>query len=97
MAFVRLLLARLKSGLPITRPREKKCLVNKEYRCKCNGKLLEGLFSPLEFLKEISKTVGSLAEIGRFDGGFDEEDEDDSIQTDASITESKTLIYVWFV
>ena len=32
--------------------------------------------------------MGSLAEIGTFDGSFDEEDEDDSIQTDASITES---------
>ena len=81
-------LARLKSGLPITRPRKKKSLVNEEYRRKCNEKLLEGLFSPLEFLKAISSTVGSLAEIGTFDGSFDEEDEDDSIQTDASITES---------
>ena len=33
--------------------------------------------------------MGSLkAEIGTFDGSFYEEDEDDSIQTDASITES---------
>ena len=84
-------LARLKNGLPITRPKKKTGLLNEKYRRKCKEKLIEGIFSLLEFLKEISKTVVSIEELNTFDGSFDEEDE--SIQTNnACITENSIII-----
>ena len=55
-------LARLKNGLPITRPKKKNCLLNEVYRRKFKDKLIEGAFSPLEYIKDISKTVGSPTE-----------------------------------
>ena len=52
-------LARLKDGLPITRDRKKKSILKDMHRRKC----IFTSCSPLEYLKEISHTVGSLSEI----------------------------------
>ena len=64
-------LSKLNNGLPITRPKEKTGLPKEKYRRKCKEKLIESIFSPLEFLKEISKTVVSIEELSTFDRSFD--------------------------
>ena len=89
-------LARLKDGLPITRARKKKCLINDEHRSKCKEKLIEGSYSPLEYIREISHTVGSLTEISIFDENSDEdEDEDGEItHTDTAENSNSNLCVV---
>ena len=87
-------LARLKDGLPITRARKKKCLINDEHRSKCKEKLIEGSYSPLEYIREISHTVGSLTEISIFDENSDEDEDEDGEITHTAENSNSNLCVV---
>ena len=86
---------RLKDGLPITRARKRKCLINDELLRKCKEKLIGGFYSPLEYITEISHTVGSLTETSTFDESSDE-DEDGEVLT-LILQKIQILVCVWFV
>ena len=80
-------LARLKDGLPITRARTKKYLINDEERRKCK-ELIEGSYSPLKYITEISHTVGFLTEISTFEENSDEDENEDGEITHTDTAEN---------
>ena len=71
----------------MTRARTKKYLINDEERSKCK-ELIEGSYSPLQHITEISHTVGSLTEISTFDENSDEDENEDGEITHTDTVEN---------
>ena len=84
-------LARIKEGLQITRKRKKINIDNEERRSKCKEKLIGGSYTPLEYIRAISHTVGSLTNINTDPYSSD----DDLIEwTQSSSSENRNLCAV---
>ena len=47
-------------GMEISRPGKRKNLINDEHRAVCKLKLTTGLYTPSEYLKAISDTIGKV-------------------------------------
>ncbi|KAI6659867.1 hypothetical protein LOD99_14207 [Oopsacas minuta] len=84
-------LTRLNDGLLITRAKIKKCLIIDEHRRTCKEKLIEGSYSSLECITEISHTVGSLTEESTFDESSDEDEDEDGENTHPDTADNSTI------
>ena len=67
-------LARIKEGLQITRKRKQINIDNEERRSKCKEKLVNGSYTPFEYIRAISNTVGSLTNLNTDLYSSDDED-----------------------
>ena len=85
-------LARLKDGLPITRDMKKKSILKDMHRRRCKDELIEGLCSPLEYLKEISHTVGSLSEINSLEYSDNSDEDDESTQEETKENSNSCVV-----
>ena len=87
-------LAKLKDELPITRDRKKKSILKDMHRLKCKDELIEGLCSPLEYLKEISHMVGFISEINSLAYSDNPDADDESTQEER---QENSNMGMWFV
>ena len=54
-------LERIQRGLTITRAQKSTSKLNQQHRHKCRERFIDGVYTPIEYLKAISCTVGSLS------------------------------------
>ena len=68
-------LTRLHRGLTITRVLKKTSISTQQHRNKCKERLVDGIYTPIDYVQAVSHTVGSFSNANLEHYSSDEEDE----------------------
>ena len=68
-------MARLHRGLNITRALKKTSILTQQHHNKCKERLVDGIYTPLDYIQAISHTVGSFSNANLEHYSSDEEGE----------------------